>query len=84
MTRLFTVKDQVSNTYIKPFALPTKRDAIDGFRRVVNEEESPYNKHPQDYFLYELGSFDERTGKIEILPESIMIAPAVDLLTKKQ
>lgn len=65
MINLYSVKDAEAQIYIKPFGMQTDRDAIDGFRHVCNEEESPYYKHPKDYSLVKLGKFDERTGLFE-------------------
>lgn len=78
MMNLYTVKDLASETYLKPFAMLTDRDAKDGFAHVINEEETPYNKHPQDYILMSLGMFDERTGLLQV-SDPKNIARAIDL-----
>ena len=75
---LYTVKDLASETFLKPFSMPTDRDAKDGFAHVINEDETPYSKHPEDYILMSLGMFDERTGLLSVSdPKSI--ARAIDL-----
>lgn len=83
MYNLYTVKDLVSQTSIKPMAFLTDRDAIDGFKFAVNEPETPYNKHPQDYVLVKIGSYDERTSNVGLLVHK-QIALANDLLIKKE
>lgn len=64
MINLYTVHDTVSDTFINPFAMKTDRDAIEGFRVVANDEKTNYNKFPADFVLCRIGTFDERTGKI--------------------
>lgn len=61
---MYSVRDRESNTFIKPFCMETDRDAVEGFRVVSNDKESPYNKFPSDYQLIKLGEFDPRTGEV--------------------
>ena len=64
MEIIYSVKDNESGTFIKPFTMATDRDAIEGFRVVSNDKESNYNKFPDDYLLVNLGEFNPRTGEI--------------------
>jgi hypothetical protein len=82
MLNIYTVHDQASNTYVKPFLFLTDRDAIEGFRHVCNDEKTPYAQHPADYNLCSLGNFDEQSG---ILTPSAphILKRAVDLIPKK-
>lgn len=82
---IYSVKDLVSKTFIKPFGIPTDRDAIDGFRMVCNEKDTPYNKFPQDYVLVKLGKFDERTGLFETHePETLKSAASLRKIDIKE
>lgn len=75
---LFTVHDQESNTYLPPFTMKTVRDAIEGFRQVVNDEKTDYNKFPKDFKLVKLGEFNQLTAEIiSHAPENIV--GAIDL-----
>ena len=85
--KIYTVKDAESQTFIAPFTMNTDRDAIESFRHVVNEEkQSPYHKFPKDYTLYNLGTFDPRTGELQTNPQNsqIKLVVAYDLLQKEQ
>lgn len=78
MKNLYTVKDQVSETYLPPFAYACDRDAIDAFRMAANDSDSPYNKHPSDFLLVSIGEYDERSAKITAKsPELIISATEV-------
>ncbi len=81
--KLYTVNDLASKTFTKPFVMLTDRDAIEGFRHVCNEPETPYAKHPQDYTLVNIGSFDERTGVLTLSDSQLVLARALDLKHKK-
>jgi hypothetical protein len=63
--KLFTVYDSASKTYSEPRAIKNERDAQDAFEMACKQEDNPFNKHPADYTLMELGWFDERTGILE-------------------
>lgn len=82
MQKMYTVKDEASQTFIKPFCFATDRDAIEGFRNVCNDDDSQYAKFPQDFTLVGLGSYDEQSGTITLLDEKITIARALDLVGK--
>ncbi len=80
--QVFTVQDLASETFLKPFTMKTDRDAKDGFAHVINEPETPYNKHPEDYILMSIGDFDERTGVLQVHDKKV-IARAINLVSKK-
>lgn len=80
---IFSVKDTVSKTYIKPFTMLTERDAVEGFKHATNEEGTPYNSFPKDFHLVLLGTFDDRTGKLETIEEKVIIS-ADELIIKKE
>lgn len=77
--KIYSVHDLASKTYVKPFVFQTDRDAIEGFKYVCNDDETPYSKHSQDFNLVCLGSFDERTGVLSVSTQATCIARAVDL-----
>lgn len=78
MLKIYSVQDKESNTFIAPFSMQTNRDAIEGFRVVINDEKTNYNKFPQDFALYYLGEFDEREGTYKNMTKE-KIAEAIDL-----
>jgi hypothetical protein len=80
MLKLFTVHDKVSNTHLKPFSFTTVRDALDGFKVVCNEKDTPYNLHPEDFELCEIGTYDPRTGLIDPHTSPEVVAQAKDLI----
>lgn len=57
------VRDSAVNAFIRPFFVPAVGAAMRGFADEVNRADSEMCKHPDDYELYELGSFDDETGR---------------------
>lgn len=59
-----SVKDRAVDAYNRPFIVPTTGAAIRSFTDEVNRKESEMYAHPEDYDLYEIGTFDDQTGNI--------------------
>ena len=63
MMKCFTVYDSKAEAFLQPFFMQSKGAAIRGFTELVNDKNHSFGKYPGDYTLFELGSFDEQTGK---------------------
>ncbi len=61
-TELFSVFDQAVDRFMDPFVAPTIDFAIRGFSEVCRDAGHQFNKHPEDYALYHVGSFIPDTG----------------------
>lgn len=72
------VRDSAVAAYARPFFVPTTAFAVRSFRQEVNNKESPMCVNPGDFVLFELGSFDEDTGKFENLEAPQQLARAAD------
>jgi len=64
--QLFSVYDSALGAYGRPFSSPSKGTGIRSFTDEVNHvaPENPLNRHPDDYKLFHLGSFNDKTGII--------------------
>jgi len=58
---VFAVLDKAVGAYTKPFFVRTKGEAIRSFSEACNASDGPF-KYPDDYVLYELGSWDDNSG----------------------
>ncbi len=61
----FTVYDSKAEVFAKPFFEVTRGSAIRAFSDAVNEPGHVFNKHADDFTLYECGAFDDALGKFE-------------------
>ncbi len=62
--KLFSVYDEKAKAYLPPFALPEKGMAVRTFGDCVNDKNHAFGQHPEDYTLFEVGSYDDTKGKI--------------------
>jgi hypothetical protein len=70
------VYDKKAESYSAPFYAQSKGVAIREFADVINkaDENSLYYKHPEDFDLYCLGEFDDKTAKFSLseVPELLI------------
>lgn len=71
------VHDRQIDAFMRPFVVQSTGQAIRMFRDLTNEDKSDINKHPEDYALFRIGTFDETTGTLYGLkegPEQLALA----------
>ena len=78
---IVSVKDTAAQAFGRPIFVPAIPVAVRSFRDEVNRKDSTEDlaRHPEDFELYELGSFDDSTGIIELCTPVRLIARAKDL-----
>lgn len=64
-TELFAVLDQAAERFLEIFSAPTLEFAIRGFKEACTTEGHQFQKFPEDYALYHVGTFDCELGAIE-------------------
>ena len=63
---IFTVHDVKAETFMPPFFVPSKGLAIRAFEDCINSDDHHFGKHPADYTLFFLGSFDTDSGSFDL------------------
>ncbi len=77
MLHVFSVLDLKAQLFMRPFYEQSHGTALRAFSDAVIEDGHPFGKHPEDYHLFFLGSFDEETASFNTcVPEPI--AKAID------
>ncbi|WNK13354.1 MAG: nonstructural protein [Microvirus sp.] len=61
---IYSIKDNKSGFFLKPFDTRGVTDAIRSITEVVNDPKSFLNKFPEDYSLHLLGKLDDMSGVI--------------------
>lgn len=73
------VRDSAVDAFMRPFFCPSTAFAVRSFSDAVKEADSPMAKSPGDYALFELGSFEEETGRFENLESPRQLVRAQDV-----
>lgn len=78
MTKIMcAVYDTVAKVYAPPFYVNTKGEALRSLSNAVNDKQmGDLAKHPSDFILYVIGSFDDNAGLLTAVvpPEKLGIA----------
>lgn len=61
----YSVFDKGINAYMRPFPMQADGQAVRAFTDECLNAETPLSKHPEDYALFRIGSFEDTTGVVE-------------------
>lgn len=82
--KMFTVYDAKAEYWLRPFFSQARGSGVREFADSVNDPNSALFGHPEDFTLFEIGSFDERTGIVEAYSERVSLGGAAEFrLTEK-
>jgi len=76
--KVFTVYDSAVEAYLQPFCAQTKGHAIRMFTDSVNDPNHQFNKYPDDYVLFELGSYSDETANFELYAAPVSVGVAIE------
>lgn len=70
--RIYSVHDQKAEAYLQPFFATTDGQATRTFSDYVQDPQTTFGKHPEDYTLFMIGTFNDQNSEIEkITPLSL-------------
>jgi len=62
--KMFAIWDDKAKAYLNPFCFPQTGQAIRVFTGAVNDKNTEFFKHAEDYTLFHIGDFDDATGQL--------------------
>lgn len=64
---MLAMKDTKVGIYLQPFAAVRVSSAVRDIGDLVKDPQGslPWQRHPEDFDLYQVGTFDDDTGEIE-------------------
>lgn len=76
ITKAFSIFDVKADAFSPPFFAPTNGFAIRQFTDLANDRQSTVSRHPGDFKLMCVGSFNDMTGYLDTVspPESLGFA----------
>lgn len=80
---LVIIKDSAIDLAGPLLTFHTEQQAIRALKEEANNPQSNIGKHPEDYMMYQVGKFDEKTGLIEAYEMPQPLARAKDFEERK-
>ena len=62
--KVYSIYDNKAKAWTQPYYATNKATALRSFSDAVNEPDSPWAKHAEDYVLFEIGTWEEFTGEL--------------------
>jgi hypothetical protein len=86
MKKMFVARDSKAEAFGEPFFASATGIAIRSFSDEANGrggQRSAVAAHPEDFFLYEIGTYDESSGTVELYKDKKHLGCASDFLDKE-
>lgn len=80
LSKVFTVYDSAVEAYLSPFFLPAKGAAIRAFTELVNDPNHQFGKHPADYVLFELGTYDDAKAEFVLHAAPVSMGVGIEFV----
>jgi len=77
---MYSVYDSKTNVFAQPNFLINRGAALRAWADACNDPQSNISKHPGDYTIFEIGTWDDETGTIEMHPAKISLGTAVEFV----
>lgn len=81
LQKLFAIYDSKAESFTNPVYLNSTGLAVRTFSDSVQDPESQFAKHPADYTLFELGTYDDQTAEFKLLPTPKSLFIAIEFIT---
>lgn len=82
--KVFAVYDSKACAFLQPFFSNSVGSAVRAFADASNEDKSPIARHPGDYQLYEIGTFDDNSGLLDAMVPTKLLGCAADFVEVKK
>lgn len=81
--KVFSVFDEKAQVFGQPFFLPHNGIALRSFSDLVQDSQTSINRHPEDFKLYLIGSYDDNSGSLNPVAQPEFLANATDFVKPK-
>lgn len=78
--KIFSVYDAKAEAYLQPFFSTTTGLATRSFTDIMNDKTHPFSKYPEDYTLFELGTFSDLKCTFEMLKTPISLGVGIEFI----
>ncbi len=73
LMHVYSFFDTASGAYMRPFVAQADGEATRVFDDLVADREHPMGKHPEDYSIFRVGSFNDQNGALTVEPPECLV-----------
>jgi hypothetical protein len=84
IVKVYSVYDSKAKTWEQPQFVVNKGAAARSWYDLVNQQNTQYNKHPEDYTLYEIGQWDDQAGIVTTYEKKESLGIAIEHVKDEQ
>lgn len=81
--KIFTVYDSKAEAFLQPFMFNSAGQALRAFVDSVNDSNHQFARHPEDFTLFELGTYDDNGAKFDLLDSPKSLGLALEFVSKE-
>jgi len=78
--KIYTVRDSKAEAYLQPFFAINDNIAMRMMLDTANDQTTLFYKHPEDFQIFVIGKFNEKTGEITSI-NHVSLGKVIDLLS---
>lgn len=78
--QICAIYDSKAEAWLNPMVFQSNGQALRSFEDAVKNTESDFGRHPEDYSLFLLGSFEQRNGEIQVQVPMVHLANGMDVV----
>lgn len=79
-SKIFAIYDNKAEAFMQPYFAHNAAVGTRTFSDNVQNHDTIFNKHPNDFVLFEIAEFDDQTGEITPHKQNINLGLAIDYL----
>lgn len=78
---IYSIRDSKAEASLLPFCMRSRGEVTRAFGDACKKNDgSPLASHPEDYILFEIGTFDEQTGLVDAYKAPVSVCMGADFL----
>lgn len=78
--KVCSIFDSKVEAFMQPFFVPARGAALRMFADLVEDSQTAVSKHPADFTLFELGSYDDSNAKFDMYATPVSLCLAVEFV----
>lgn len=79
--KIFSVYDSKAGAYLQPFFFNHTGGALRAFSDLCSDVQHTFGKHPEDYTLFELGTYEDDKSSFDIYDTPRSLGVGIELIS---